>query len=286
MIIMKFGGTSVGSKERIFNVANIILKFNSNQIIIVVSAMAGVTDKLISLFEKYKVRDYLSAHSELVNLYAIHKLGLDDKSIHRLFEELNIYLTLCTEFKPADYDHVISFGEKLSSHLLSAAINSLGIKSNPIDSSSIIITDNNFGNGKALLDQTETKAKSVISPLLSQNVIPIITGFFGANLDGEIVTLGRGGSDYSATILANVLDASEVILWKEVDGIFSDDPKKTNNAIFYPSLTYDEALELSKNGAKILHPEAMIPVQAKNIIVRVKNTFNPDHPGTKIWKSK
>ena len=244
----------------------------------------NIFDKLIELFQKFKSHDYFGANQIIKTLYNIHKLALDDISIDRLFGELILYLTLCKNFTLANYDYVISYGEKLSSHLLSATLNNIGAKSIPVDASLAIVTDSCFGNGRVILDRTSVKAISSLSPLLSQNIIPVITGFFGATKDGQIVTLGRGGSDYSATILANALDANEVILWKEVDGIFSGDPNKDPSVKFYSKLSYDEALALAQAGAKILHPEAMIPVQAKNIIVRVKNTFNPDHPGTQIWK--
>ena len=124
----------------------------------------------------------------------------------------------------------------------------------------------------------------MILPLIRKNIIPVVTGFYGVSEKGDIVTLGRGGSDYSATILAHVLDAQEVILWKEVDGVFNKDPKKSRKAKYFSELTYKKATVLARNGAKILHHEAMKPAEIKGIIIRVKNTFKPNFVGTKIWK--
>ena len=297
MKIMKFGGTSVGSGERMLHIGQIVKMFSEGQdVVVVVSAMNGVTDRLISLFQKYKSGNFPTALKEIRSLYSKHHRALKDlglrkedyihvsKSLYHLFGDLTIYLSLCKKYDLLSYDYVISFGEKLSSHLLSAAMNKIGVLAKPMDASSIIVANNEFSNAKAILTNTKIKAKKTLLPLLSEHIVPVVTGFFAATKGGEIVTLGRGGSDYSATVLANALDADEVVLWKEVDGVFSSDPQKNDKARFYPELTYSEALALAKNGAKVLHPEAMKPVQSKEIVVWVKNTFKPDFIGTKIWK--
>ena len=167
---------------------------------------------------------------------------------------------------------------------MSATLNKIGVAAEPVDASNIIVASSEFSNARAILADTKIKANRFLLPLFSKRIVPVVTGFFGATKRGDIVTLGRGGSDYSATILGNVLDASEVILWKEVDGVFNGDPKKDKKAMFHPELTYKEALSLAKNGAKVLHPEAMKPVQSKGIVVWVKNIFKPESLGTKIWK--
>lgn len=299
VIVMKFGGSSLGDGQHILHVADIVANYSKdNRIVVVVSAMYKVTDTLISLFERYKTKNFEKAFEEITYLYNLHKKALDDfeltkakheqvtKKLTKLFGDLHMHLTLNTNYTASDYDYCISFGERLSSYLLETALQKRKIRGKAIDASKVIVADNEFGNAKALIKQTETKAKKSLSPLLSKNIIPVVTGFFASTLDGKVVTLGRGGSDYSATILAHALDAHEVILWKEVDGVFSADPKKNTDAIFYSDLSYEEALSLAEKGAKILHPEAMKPVASKGIVVRVKNTFKPEFPGTKIWNTE
>jgi aspartate kinase len=297
MIVMKFGGSSIGSGERMLHVARLICQIRkTDDIVVVVSAIYKITDKLISIFEMYKFGDLEVALTEMKKLYELHihileNLELSDeryneveKEIQDLFGDLSLYLTLHREYTIADYDYVISFGERLSSYLLAAALRTVGIEAEAVSASSVIIANSEFTNARVLIKETKIQAEKTLNPLLSKKILPVVTGFFGNTKDGKIVTLGRGGSDYSATILANVLDAKEVILWKEVDGVFSNDPKKDTHARFYPELSYEEAHTLAKNGAKVLHPETMEPVALKDIILRVKNTFNPDFIGTKIWK--
>lgn len=299
VIIMKFGGSSLGDGKRIMHVADIVARYsNTDRVIVVVSAMYKVTDALISLFKNYKEKNFKKGFEEITYLYNLHKQALDDfgltkekhkevtKKLMRLFGYLHMHLTLNTNYTASDYDYCISFGEQLSSCLLEASLQKRGVPGKAIDASKVIVADSKFGNARALIEKTEIKAKKSLSPLLSKNMIPVVTGFFASTVDGKIVTLGRGGSDYSATILAHVLDAHEVILWKEVDGVFNADPNKNADAIFYADLSYDEALALAEKGAKVLHPEAMKPVASKGIVVRVKNTFKPEFPGTKIWNTE
>jgi len=198
--------------------------------------------------------------------------------------QLITYLTFNKSYDLADYDYVVSYGERLSSYLLTLALKKIGVKALSINSADILVTTNVFGNAKVLFPETEERVEKILWPLLLDGLVPVITGFYGATYDGKIATLGRGGSDYTATTLAYTLDAQEVILWKEVDGIFTSDPKKYEQAKYLPEVTYNEAIKLAKNGAKILHPEAIEPVMEKEIIVWVKNTFNPDFTGSKIWK--
>lgn len=297
MKIMKFGGSSLGTGQRILNAAEIIKKISEKtQVIIVVSAMCKVTDMLVSIFQKYKSGDFESALKEIRCLYKIHKNALDDlgllpgknmninKSILELLGEFSLYLALHNKYSLVNYDYCISFGERLSSCLLSSALRKINVDARVVDASQVIVANNKFGNAKVLIKETKAQAKKSLLPLLSKKIIPVVSGFFAVTKNGNVITLGRGGSDYSATILANVLDAEEVILWKEVDGVFSTDPNKNSKAEFYSELSYKKALFLAKNGAKILHPEALKPVSSKQIVVRVKNTFRPDFIGTKIWK--
>lgn len=296
---MKFGGTSLASGEKISHVASIVTSMGKNHsIVMIVSAMEGVTNSLIAIFQHYKKGNVLQALDAMRYLYEAHKQVLDDlllnetnyseakDCLHALFGKLSLYFTLCKAFSEADYDYIISFGERFSACLMSAALNNMNASAKAVDGSSVIVADETFCNAKALLKPTKLLAIKCLLPLLQKNIVPVVTGFFAMSQNGNVVTLGRGGSDYSATVLAYALEAKEVVLWKEVNGVYSNDPKKDTSAIFYPQLSYEKALELAKNGAKILHPEAMKPVSSKNIVVWVKNTFNPEFIGTKICKGE
>ena len=299
MKIMKFGGSSLGNAERIVHVAKVIKQYLSfDDIVVVVSAMYGVTDKLIYLFDTYKAADFEKAHYEMALLYKAHREVLDElrlgreealqegKKLFAMFGQLSMYLLLCKRFSMADYDYVISFGERWNSLLTAAVLKKCDILAQAIDASDVMVATSVYGNAKVIIDKTEIKAQKLLNPLIKEGVTPVVTGFFAGTKEGKVVTLGRGGSDYTAAILGYALNATEVILWKEVDGVFSRDPKKDGNAIFYPYLSYKKALALAKQGAKVLHPEAMRPVSSKNIVVRVKNTFKPEWEGTKIWKEE
>lgn len=297
MKIMKFGGTSVGSGSRMLHVGEIIKEHSQHEsIIVVISAMCGVTDKLISIFHKYKLQRLVEAKEELSLLYLHHLEALKEmkinkgrkdaaeKAIDNLFGQLVTHLTFHKVFEIWDYDFVVSFGERLSVILISAALQKLEIKSKTVDSKDLIVTNDEFGDARALFPQSKEKIENILYPFIIDGIVPVVPGFYGATRGGKIATLGRGGSDYTATILAHALDAQEVVLWKEVDGVFTGDPKNGHKVEFIAELSYERAIKMAQNGAKVLHPEAIRPVADKEIVVWVKNTFNPDFAGTKIWK--
>ncbi|MBM3282747.1 aspartate kinase [Candidatus Gottesmanbacteria bacterium] len=299
MKVMKFGGTSVGNGERILNVAKIIKKYaREEKIVVVVSAMSGVTDRLIAIFQKYKNKQLSEAMEEMNSLYQFHfdtlkelklekeKFIFTENTLKYLFGQLLCCLSLERNYTAWNYDFVISFGERFSALFLTQALQKIQVKSKEVDSSQLILTTDEFGSAKVLLTGTKKQVQKMLLPLIFFGTLPVITGFYGATKDGRVATLGRGGSDYSATALAYALSAKEVILWKEVDGIFNGDPKKGQGVKLFKRLSYGEALQLAKNGAKVLHPQALKPVAEKEIVVRVKNTFKPKILGTKIWKGK
>lgn len=256
MKVIKFGGTSLSDGKKMLNVARLIKKSSrQDKIVVVASAMRGTTDILVSVFQKYKRGLFARAFSELNQLYRLHISALDElkfkeelyltteKKIVSLFDELSFYLTRFSEdLSASHYAYVVSFGERLSSNLLAGALKKLGVAARAIDSGNVIITTKNFLKAKVMFTPTQEKAKQHLKPLLAKNVVAVVTGFFGASKDGTVTTLGRGGSDYSATILANVLDANEVILWRDT--------------------------------SKILHPQAFVPTAAKKIPVRIKSSLN------------
>jgi aspartate kinase len=299
-IVMKFGGASVKDGENILHCANLVKKFtDENEIVVVVSAMAGVTDSLLKAAEKccaepspgyikMFIAEMMKKHYEAIE-NAVKNEEIKVKvisTVERLLDELEkvlLGISYLGELTRRSEDYIVSFGERLLAPIFSATLLSLGIDSVALTGGDAgIITDRNYGRAKPI-PGVYGIIRSRLEPLLTiKKTIPVVTGFIGATDEGSITTLGRGGSDYTATILAAALDADEVWLWKEVDGIMTCDPKYVPNARLIPEISYQEAMELSHFGAKILHPRAMEPVLKKKIPVRIKNTFNPDGDGTVI----
>ncbi|MEM0202926.1 MAG: aspartate kinase [Archaeoglobaceae archaeon] len=299
-IVMKFGGVSVKDGENILHSANLVKKFaNGNEIVVVVSAMAGVTDALLSAakkcssessagFVKLFVADMMKKHYEAVEK-AVTSEEIKSRVINaleRLFDELEkvlLGISYLGELTKRSEDYIVSFGERLVAPIFSGALLSLGVDSVALTGCDAgILTDKNYGRAKPLPGVYEL-IRNRLEPLLKiKKTVPVVTGFIGCAEDGSITTLGRGGSDYTATIIASALNADEVWLWKEVNGIMTCDPKFVPNARFIPQISYQEAMELSHFGAKILHPLALVPVMRRNIPVRIKNVFNPDFEGTVI----
>jgi aspartate kinase len=179
-------------------------------------------------------------------------------------------------------DTLSSLGELMSATLLAAILRSRGLAADSVDSTELIVTDDNFGNATPLFDETETRTRQGLANLRRRGAIPVITGFRGATRDGVCTTLGRGGSDYSATIVGAALDTDEVLIWTDVDGVMTADPRLVPTARIIPKVSYREAVELSFFGAKVLHPKTIHPVMKKKIPVWIRNSFNPSCPGTMI----
>jgi aspartate kinase len=179
-------------------------------------------------------------------------------------------------------DQAIAIGERLSALLVSAVLESRGIAAEAVDAAEAIVTDDDFGSASPLMEETTEKARGRLLPALKAGRIPIVTGFNGATRDGRPTTLGRGGSDFSGAILAAALDAEEVWIWTDVDGILSADPRVVADARVLPEVTYNEAAELAYNGAKVLHPRTLAPLAERRIPVWIKNSFDPSKPGTRI----
>ena len=179
-------------------------------------------------------------------------------------------------------DTISGFGERMNAQIFSACLVKAGLRSQPVDASQVIITDDNYQNARPLVEETCKQVNERIVPLLEDGIIPVVTGFIGATKDGIITTLGRGGSDYSASILAECLDATELWNCTDVDGVMTADPSIVPNARVISELTYDEMSEMAYFGARVLHPKTIQPIVEKDIPLRVMNTFNPDNPGTRI----
>ncbi len=298
-IVMKFGGASVKDGKSILHCAKLVKRFvEGNEIVVVVSAMAGVTDSLLqaakkcyteqsSGFIKMFIAELAKRHYEAANVavseeYRPKVISVIDSLLDEL-EKVLLGISYLGELTRRSEDYILSFGERLSAPIFSAALLSIGVDSLALTGGDAgIITDRNFGRAKPL-PKVYDIIKGRLEPLLTiKKTIPVVTGFIGATDDGNITTLGRGGSDLTATLIAAAINADEVWLWKEVDGVLTTDPKIVPEAKLIPEISYQEAMELSHFGAKILHPRALEPVMRRRIPVRIKNTFNPDAPGTVI----
>jgi aspartate kinase len=301
-LVMKFGGTSVGNGESIRHVADLVTDYakKGNQVAVVVSALAGVTNSLletgcqakksdekkIQAFTAELLKKHTDAVSSAINSKAIQKevTQIIEKTIAEL-EKVLTGICYVGELTPKSKDYVVSFGERLSAPIVWGAIKDHKAETQCFTGKEAgIVTDSNFGEADPLMNFTTHLIRERVEPLLEKDVIPVVTGFIAANQDGVITTVGRGGSDYTATILGVALQADEVWIWTDVDGIMTTDPKIVPAARMIPQLSYQEAAEMAIFGAKAMHPRALGPVSKENIPVRIRNTANPKNTGTLITK--
>lgn len=287
MIVVKFGGTSVSSKERISAICQIVGNQLKKDPILVVSALSGVTDLLLSLphLPKYKLalelRNLKKTHEDLIN----NVFGKEDirKEVKQFIsEKIEEISKLEMGNGKSLLDKLSSFGEIMSSYIIAKALEQKGIKSAQIIATDSIVTNDYFGSADFLPGPTKAKIKKVLTPLIKNGIVPVVTGFIGATRQGEVTTLGRGGSDYSASIIGFCLKAEGIQIWTDVDGIFSADPRLVKKAKPLSVVSFREAAELAAFGAKVLHPRTIRPAIKMGIPVRVLNTFNPKGKGTLI----
>ncbi len=291
---MKFGGTSMGSADRMKVAAELISKEQTKRpVAVVVSAMSKVTDLLLETLRRAEVGDRTAVDSAIETLQSRHvdtckqllPNGDGIQDIAQLVSEFRRIANgvfMLGERPPRSVDEAIAIGERLSSVLLARYMESTGSPAKAINGADVIVTDAVFGNASPQMDATRAKCVERLLPELEKGVAPIITGFNGATADGRPTTLGRGGSDFSASILAAALDAQELWIWTDVDGIMTADPRLVKDVAVLDEVTYAEAAELAYNGAKVLHPRTLAPLVEKQIPVWSKNSFAPHKPGTKI----
>ncbi len=298
MKVIKFGGSSIGTVERFNKVIKIVSKKQEKEkIIVVLSAIGGITDRLINAVDLARAgkKEYRDVFEEigLVHYMFLDKLVSKWKQAHArlvistILSQLDEKLRgvfLLKECSPRTSDSIISTGEYLSKSILAAALNSGGITAESLDAADFIKTDSNFGEAEVDFNTTNELIKTKFEGI-KQGVIPVVNGFAGSNSAGEITTLGRSGSDYTATIIAGALNADAVEIWTDVDGVLSADPKIVPEASTLSELSYEEASELAYLGAKVIFPKAMAPVENAGIPIIVLNTFQPEHPGTFIGKT-
>jgi aspartate kinase len=302
-LVMKFGGTSVGSAEAIRRTADLIqqTKKEWGTPRVVASAMGSqpvkVTDLLLQGARTAVTGDEQTYRDVAEQLYQIHFEVIDDllevdgerratleavqQFIYR-FVELCRAVQVLGELTPRALDAIAGMGEQMSVRVLAAYLRQIGHSAQAVDATELIVTDANFQSATPQPAPTRLRTGQRIRPLLAQDTIPIATGFIAATDEGITTTLGRGGSDFSAAVLGQALDAAEVWIWTDVDGVMSADPRLAPEARSIPRLTYREISELAYYGAKVLHPRTIRPCVENEIPLRIKNTFNPDHPGTVI----
>lgn len=295
MQVFKFGGASVKDASAVKNVGSIIRKFADEPTIVVVSAMGKTTNKLEEVVKAYyfKTPD-LTGHIEELKAYhfSILKELITDEN-HPSFDTLeNIFveLTWATEEEISGtyhyhYDQIVSLGEILSTQIISAYLNYEGIKNTWIDARGVIQTDNHYREGKVDLELSEALFKSQLMPMISEGRLLVTQGFIGGTSENYTTTLGREGSDYTASLLAYFSDAKRVIIWKDVPGVLNADPKYFKNTQKIEELTYHDAIELTYYGASVIHPKTIKPLQNKSIPLYVKSFLNPNEDGTVIHET-
>jgi len=288
----------VGDASCIARVAKILKGATvEGPIVAVVSAMSGVTNRLIdaanlSALAEGKQVEVIFASLRLQHETALGSLIHDDAKrkriaacLAKIFDEgerLCRGTAMLRELTPRSLDAISSLGERLSAPMVAGALSELGTPSEPVESTELIVTDSSHGGADPRMDRTRERSEARLRPLLAESVVPVVTGFIGATQDGVLTTLGRGGSDYSATILGAALGAGEVIIWTDVDGVMTADPRLVPEARTIPEISYREATELAYFGAKVLHPKTLHAVAQAGIPVWIRNSFTPERTGTKI----
>jgi bifunctional aspartokinase / homoserine dehydrogenase 1 len=296
--VMKFGGTSVGDASCMARAAQIVAEAaRRSAVVTVVSAMSGVTNRLVEAANRAEDGDHEAGSALIAELHKQHAAALaalvpDEarradvtRTLDEILAEGRRLLdgtALLRELTPRALDAISSLGERLCAPIFASALAGLGVKSRSIAATELIVTDTFHGGAEPRMDLTQARCEAVLRPLLNDSCVPVVTGFIGATPDGVLTTLGRGGSDYSATILGAALGVDEVIIWTDVDGVLTADPRLVPDARVIPEISYREAAELAYFGAKVLHPKTLRAVMPAGIPVWIRNSFAPERPGTKI----
>lgn len=282
----------MATAPKILTIAGIVEKELKNHPLVVVSALSGITDKLLSLIEIPEselagvLREIEEAHLDLAG-----KLFRSKEEAQRVIEYVQEKIGELRQLlegrrkSQVFSDKIVSFGEILSSYLIAHGLKDQGINAKQAIATDFIVTTSNFGSADFIPNLTEKKVKDILKPLIAKGVVPVVTGFIGSTLDNKVATLGRGGSDYTASILGYCLGAEEVQIWTDVDGVYDSDPKVVADARLIAEISYKEASEMATFGAKVLHPRTIRPAIQKSIPVRVLNSSKPDNPGTLITRS-
>lgn len=294
-VVCKFGGSSLANAERLKEVTKLVfgqVERSEKMPIVVLSAMGPTTNELLSAGDRALKDGVVDTSSIRLRAYeacdtlSLNKQDLVDPLLHNL-DELLVGIKFIKELSPRTKDYLVSFGERLSVRIFAAHLRqNEGVPAEHVDAYNAgFVTDSNFTRAE-LLDETYTNVKKFFDKYIEDDHLAVVTGFIAKDEQGNITTLGRGGSDLTASTIGASLNTSEVQVWKDVDGILSTDPRIVSEAVPIPSISFEEAAEMAFFGAKVLHPIAMQPAMKYNVPVRVKNSYNPDHPGTVIVRRR
>jgi aspartate kinase len=298
LIVMKFGGTSVGNAERFRQCATIVSEAaKHDRIVVVVSAMAGVTDLVFKTIEAARHGDSSATHAGLQKFEDVHGQLIANLFEARHHAAANDYLAdvfaqlqnachalsaLRSDISAQTADSLVALGERISAWALAGYLQQMGSYAEFVRAEKVIVTDSNFGNATPDVEATRNHCAQSLLPLIDRGVVPVVAGYSGADSQDKSTTLGRGGSDYSATIIGAATGADEVWIWTDVDGVLTADPRICPDAATLPEITFAEAIELAYYGAKVIHPKAAYPAAEAGFPVWIKNSFRPEVAGTKI----
>jgi bifunctional aspartokinase / homoserine dehydrogenase 1 len=293
----KFGGSSLDGAVRMRHAARLVREAaESAPVVVVVSAIQGVTDRLLRVAQSLAERRNQAAHNEVAAIIEHHRatlreLQLEPDEHERVGHELKMLSTDLLHEIPgyenvqvdkARFDRLASFGERFAVRLFAAALVAEGVPAVPVASSDFVLTCDTFRDAKPELEQTRRRGRQVLLPLLQAGIVPVVTGFIGATKDGKITTLGRNSSDFSGALVAHVVGAEELVIWTDVDGIYTANPRECQEAQLLHELSYEEAHALAASGAKVLHPHVLPLAAETRMTVWVRNTFKPHARGTRI----
>lgn len=300
-LVMKFGGSSVGTTAALAQVLSIVLNEHERweHVLLVVSALDGVTDALIDAARLAQVSNRRGYRRVVANLRTRHlalveqlPLGATERAALQADIDNLLYdlLDSCQSLsdvpdqsaRPEAVDNIVGVGERLAARIVAALLRQNHLRGVAIDATDLIVTDNVYGNATPNIPLTRTRIHQQLTPLLTRAIIPVITGYIGATVAGKPTTLGRGGSDYTASVLSICMDADEVWVWTDVDGMMSADPREHPDARVIPTLTYGEAAEMAYFGARLLHPRTVTPLRQQRIPLRIRSVFKPQQSGTLI----
>ncbi len=299
-VVIKFGGTSLGSSAALRTAITVLQEHIAvpRHVVGVVSAMSGVTDLLLNSAQQAAQGNPRVFQEAAVTLQARHAAMLQELRadpngviIHRINQLIRTFtlqcgsLTVLQELTPQASDSIASLGERMNVQVVAAALQASGQLALAIDASDCIVTDSCFGSANPLMNETRRRTRARLLPLLDMGMVPIVTGFIGATPNGSTSTLGRGGSDFSAALIGAAIDANEVLIYTDVDGVMTSDPRLISEATVIPALSYAEVCDLAALGAKVLHPATIWPLMQQNIPLWTGNTFNRHHPGTIITEA-
>ncbi|HET7871052.1 MAG TPA: lysine-sensitive aspartokinase 3 [Terriglobales bacterium] len=296
MIVMKFGGTSVQDADAIDRVAAIVRERLNEKPVVVVSALAKITDQLLAMAgaagagERNKALELSRAARErhyntavdLLGTHAFEQIAPELEADFNSLDELLRGVVAVSELTPRTTDTIAGFGERISSKIAAAAFSQRGIEAAHVDSRDCIVTDNNFGKAVPQFEETDARLAQIAKPLLECGRVPVMGGFIAATREGVSTTLGRGGSDFSAAIVGAGLGATRIEIWTDVDGMMTTDPNLCPEARRIRTISFEEAAELAYFGAKVLHPATLLPAIQNNIPVLILNSRNPRCDGTRI----